>query len=111
MVEEKLSKPEWVTMKQADLEKIVVELGKQGESPAKIGLILRDKHGVPKAKLVGKRISQILKDNKINFKSEKTHVEEKIKKLETHAAKNKYDHSAKKSLSKNLWRLNKLQKQ
>lgn len=110
MAEEKVAKPDWVTMKSAELEKIVVELAKQGETPAKIGLILRDKHGVPKAKLVGKRITQILSENKIKVKSEEEQVLEKIKKLETHMAKSKMDNSAKRSLSKNLWILNKIKK-
>ena len=95
-------------MKPAELEKIVIELGKQGESPAKIGLMLRDKHGIPKAKLLGKRISAILKENKVKIKPEKEILEEKNKRVGAHIAKNKHDYPALRSLTKRLWVLNKL---
>lgn len=108
MVEEK--KPEWVTMKPAELEKIVVELAKQGETPAKIGVILRDKYGVPKAKLLGKKISKILKENKIEVKSEKNVLLKKIKVLEQHREKHKHDYTASCSLSKKIWTVNKIER-
>ena len=54
------SKPAWVKMKLAEMEKIVVDLAGEGKSPAQIGLVLRDKYGIPKAKLVGKGIREIL---------------------------------------------------
>lgn len=103
-------KPEWVKMKPAELEKIIVDLAKQGESPAKIGLILRDKHGIPKAKVLGKRISKILKEAKIEFKSEEKEIDEKLDQLKTHLAKNKHDYPAQRSLTKNLWRSHNLKK-
>lgn len=68
---EEIKKPDWVKMKPAELEKIVVDLYKEGVSSAKIGLILRDKYGVPKAKLLGKRITKILKDAKTKLRYEK----------------------------------------
>jgi len=105
MTEEK--KPEWVTMKPAELEKIVIELAKQGESPAKIGTILRDKHGVPKAKLLGKKISKILEENKIEFKTENKALVENVKNLEEHKKKHKHDYTAARSIAKKLWILNK----
>lgn len=109
MATEKTEKPEWVKMKPAELEKLVVDLAKKGETSARIGLILRDQHGIPKAKLLGKRISQIVKEAKIPVKEEKEAVKAKITNLESHSAKHKHDYSAKRSLSKNLWVLNKLQ--
>src|SRR5262245_10449620 len=75
---EKTSKPSWVKMKSEELEKIVVDLAKKGESPAKIGLILRDTHGVPKAKLLGKKITHILKEHGIAYASEQDRVEKRI---------------------------------
>ncbi len=105
MAEEKTEqkKPEWVKMKPAELEKIVLELYKEGNSTAKIGLILRDKHGVPKAKLLGKKISKIIKDAKISIKSEKEVIEKQMASLSAHIEKNKHDQSAKKKLVKYLW--------
>lgn len=95
-------------MKPAELEKIVIDLYKQGESIAKIGLILRDKHGVPKAKLFGKKISQILKDAKVEIKSEKEKIQREIESLKKHIEKNKHDKKANKALTKKIWALSKI---
>lgn len=101
-------KSNWIKMKPAELEKIVLDLAKQGNSPAKIGLILRDQHGVPKAKLIGKRISEILIENKIAIKPEKDSLNEKIEVLNKHIVKHKHDYSAARSHTKKLWALQKL---
>lgn len=53
--------PSWSTSDTAEIEKIILELRKQGKTMSEIGLILRDKHGVPNVKLAtGKRIGKIL---------------------------------------------------
>jgi small subunit ribosomal protein S15 len=96
-------KPEWVTLKPAEIEKLVIELGKQGESPSKIGIILRDKHGIPKVKITGKRIAEILSAAGVNYKSEQERVKEKITVLEKHISKNTHDYTAKRALTKKLW--------
>ncbi len=103
MTEEEIKKTDWVKIKPAELEKIVVELCKQGESPAKIGLILRDKYGIPKAKLLGKKIEKILTNAKIPVKSKKEAVQDRIELLNRHLEKNKHDQPAKKKLAKELW--------
>lgn len=108
MAQSKTESSSWITMKPAELESIVVDLHNQGETLAKIGLILRDKHGVPKAKLLGKKIKKILSEKKSNIKSEKEFLNEKIKTLENHRQVHKKDHSAQRSLTKKLWVLNKL---
>ena len=58
--------PAWSNTDTAAIEKIIVDLRKEGTSSSKIGLVLRDKYGVPDVKLVtGKRIGDILKENKM----------------------------------------------
>lgn len=115
MAEEKIEqetekkKPDWVKIKPAEVEKLIVELGKSGETPAKIGIALRDKHGVPKAKLFGKRISEVLKESKIKIIPEKELIQNKIDVLNKHMEKNKHDQSAKKRLIKQLWALKRAQ--
>jgi small subunit ribosomal protein S15 len=53
--------PSWSTTDAKEIEKIVLDLKKQGKAMSEIGLILRDKHGVPDVKLAtGKRIGRIL---------------------------------------------------
>jgi len=50
----------------AAITKIILDLRKEGASSAKIGLVLRDRHGVPDVKLAtGKRIGTILRENKV----------------------------------------------
>ena len=98
-------KPDWVKIKPKELEKLVVDLAKRGDSPRKIGLILRDEHGIPKAKLLGKKITQILKENKIKIPSKKEMVNKEIESLRGHIAKNKHDYPAQRSLTKKLWAL------
>ena len=101
-------KPEWVKMKPAEVEKKILELHEQKNTPAKIGLILRDQFSIPKAKVLGKRITQVLKENKKNYTTEKEEVEKKMTVLENHLQKNKRDYSAKRSLTKKRWIVKKL---
>jgi small subunit ribosomal protein S15 len=104
------TKTDWVGLKPKEVEKMVVELAKQGESPAKIGLILRDKHGIPKVKLLGKKILKILKEAQVEIKSENEKIQKKMNALERHISKNKHDYTAKRALTKKLWLANKLKK-
>lgn len=103
-------KSSWIKTKPAELEKIVIDLAKQGNSPAKIGVILRDKHTIPKAKLLGKKITKILIDNNVSYIKDKDIAAKKIEKLKAHLEKQKSDYCAKKSLAKNLWLLHSLNK-
>lgn len=58
--------PEWSNTDTAAIEKVILDLKKEGVPSAKIGLILRDKYGVPSVKLAtGKRIDEILKEKGI----------------------------------------------
>ena len=56
--------PGWSNTDNEEIVKIVVELRKKGMSSAEIGLVLRDKYGVPSVKLAtGKRVEELLADN------------------------------------------------
>lgn len=64
---EQKTAPAWVALKQKEIEMLIVKLAKDGNSPSKIGLILRDQYGVPDIKLVaGKKVTQILEDKKVS---------------------------------------------
>lgn len=55
--------PEWSNTDVAAIEKVIVDLKKEGVSSARIGLVLRDRYGVPDVKLAtGKRIGQIIRE-------------------------------------------------
>jgi len=59
--------PSWVQIKEKELEMLVVKLAKEGNSPSKIGILLRDNYGVPDARLIlKKRIAQVLKEKKLS---------------------------------------------
>ncbi|MEM2086042.1 MAG: 30S ribosomal protein S15 [Archaeoglobaceae archaeon] len=63
------SPPEWVEVSKEELEKKIVELYNEGLEPSKIGMVLRDRYGIPSVKqITGKRILDILKDNGITMK-------------------------------------------
>ena len=98
--EETEAKPDWLKMKSSEVESLVVDLGKKGNHPAKIGLVLRDQYGVPKAKLFNLKISKILKSNNIIVPAEKERLSSKMKKVESHLSKNKNDKASKRSLAR-----------
>jgi len=102
------TKPSWIKIKPAELEKIIINLHKEGLTPAQMGTQLRDKHSIPKAKLLGKRICEILKENKLETNQEEKIFEKKIDKLKSHIEKNKGDYPAQRALTKNLWAIKSL---
>jgi small subunit ribosomal protein S15 len=56
--------PEWSNKDPSEIEKTIIDLRKEGMSSAGIGLVLRDKYGVPSVKLAtGKKIEQVLAEN------------------------------------------------
>ncbi len=61
--------PEWVEMTPEEVEKKVVELYKEGYEPSMIGMILRDRYGIPSVRqITGKKITRILKEHGIKMK-------------------------------------------
>jgi len=59
-------KPVWVKYSKKEIEQIIVKLGKEGLTSAKIGLKLRDIYGIPDVKTItGKKITKILKENNL----------------------------------------------
>jgi small subunit ribosomal protein S15 len=55
--------PAWSNTDVREIEKVIRESRKQGKPASEIGLLLRDKYGVPDVKLVmGKRLGAILKE-------------------------------------------------
>jgi len=78
-----------------------MKLAKEGYPPSKIGIILRDQHGIPLAKpITGKSVSQVLKERKM-FSSLPEDLENLLRKatrLHVHFDKNKADLHNKRSL-------------
>tara|TARA_Y100000310_G_C20572602_1_gene758809 strand:- start:778 stop:1119 length:342 start_codon:yes stop_codon:yes gene_type:complete len=97
-------------MKAEEIENIVVRLGKKGTSPAKIGLILKEKHNVSKIKHLGKKITHILKENNIEYENDLDMVNKKINRIESHYQENKQDKRAKREIVRYIGLRKKLQK-
>ncbi len=94
----------------AEVEKLIVELGKQGTPSDKIGLILRDQHGIPKVKTMGIRIGKILVKHKLEKTPEMRNVKLKIETLSKHFALNKHDYTAQRKGVMYASRLKKMQR-
>ncbi len=95
------SSPRWVRYKKNEVEKLVVNLAKEGNSSAKIGLILRDQFGIPSVRLVvGKTIKQIMKENNLysKYPEDLFNLLKRAVNLREHLAKNKKDYTSKRNL-------------
>ncbi|HUW86596.1 MAG TPA: 30S ribosomal protein S15 [Methanoregula sp.] len=58
--------PAWSNTDTKAITKVILDLRKEGASSSKIGLVLRDRYGVPDVKLaLGKRIGDVLRENKV----------------------------------------------
>lgn len=83
------------------MEALVIKLAKEGNSPSKIGTILRDKHGIPLTRpITGKTITKILKDRKVApaIPEDLDILLKKASALSTHLERNKKDQHNKRNL-------------
>jgi small subunit ribosomal protein S15 len=81
---------------------VILDLRKEGASGSKIGLVLRDRYGVPDVKLVlGKRIGDVLKENKVasEIPEDLRDLMVKALRLRKHLGDNKKDLHNKRQLS------------
>jgi small subunit ribosomal protein S15 len=91
----------FVDLKVKDVEKIILDLAKEDYSLSKIGLFLRDTHGVPSVKkFTGKSISKILEENKLarDLPEDLSSLVLKATKLKKHLELNSRDVHNKRSL-------------
>lgn len=107
---EEKEKPVWLKFSEQDVEAIVLKLAKQGLTSEKIGLELRDSYGIPKAKLVGKKINQILKEHNLDKNAALLNLGKKQQVLKKHLEKHKQDKKSKRALSLISARISKVQK-
>ncbi|MBR9678919.1 MAG: 30S ribosomal protein S15 [Nanoarchaeota archaeon] len=92
----------WVKYKKKDVEQIIIKYAKKDQSPAQIGLTLRDEYGVPNVKdIIGKTINQILEENKIIKKVpyDMLALMKRAVKLREHLTNNKKDLHSKRGLN------------
>ncbi len=92
---------EWTELKKKEIEELIIELAKDRKTSAIIGLLLRDKYGVPDVKsATGKTVSQIMKENKVypDLPEDMMSLLRKAVLLHEHLEKHKPDKHSKKGL-------------
>jgi small subunit ribosomal protein S15 len=90
--------PSWFKLDKKAVENLVINLAKQRYSSAQIGLILRDKYGIPDVKkATGKTISGIMKESRLypEYPEDLLNLFKKAVNLYTHLQKNKADKHSK----------------
>jgi len=87
------NKPVWLKYTEQEVKDIILNIIKKNPdiTSEKIGLILRDTYGIPKTKIYGFKISQILKEAKLYKEPNLTNLTKKEEKLKKHLEKNKQD--------------------
>jgi small subunit ribosomal protein S15 len=88
--------PAWVTLNATEVEDLIVKMAKDGNTSAKIGLILRDKYGVPDVRLLtGKCITEIMKEKGVApaLPEDLSSLMRRAIALNVHLRENKGDHS------------------
>ena len=106
----KSEKPYWLKITPEEVEELVVKLAQEEIPAAKIGLILRDSHGVHSVRAItGKKIQKILAEHGFKPKTQEIHaLEKRIKELKEHFEKNKQDKVAKRGLQLAMAKLDRL---
>jgi small subunit ribosomal protein S15 len=93
--------PDWCRYTAEEVEALVIRLAKDGNPPSKIGIILRDQHGIPLTKpITGKSVSQILKERELapSLPENLETLMRKATRLHVHLDKNKTDLGNKRAL-------------
>jgi small subunit ribosomal protein S15 len=97
--------PAWVRYSAEEVENYVLRLGKEEVPPSEIGVILRDRYGIPLVKpIVGKSILRILEDGglKAPIPEDLHNLMQKANTNSVHLARNRSDHVAKRTMQLTL---------
>jgi len=99
-------------LKAENIDERIVKLAEEGKSPAEIGIVLKEREGIPKAKLLGKdmKISKVLAEKGTKIQDDLADIKKKIKKIEEHLKKNKQDKVARRALIINLAKVRRIEK-
>ncbi len=93
--------PAWCRYTAEEVEALVIRLAKEGHPLSKIGIILRDQHGIPLTQpITGKSVSQILKERELapSLPEDLENLMRKATRLHVHLDKNKADLHNKRAL-------------
>ena len=93
--------PSWCRYTSEEVEALVVKLAREGNSPSRIGVVLRDQYGIPLVKtIVGKGIAEILKENNLGpaIPEDLEALLRKAARLRTHLERSRTDKYNKRSV-------------
>jgi small subunit ribosomal protein S15 len=93
--------PSWCKYQPEEVEALVVKLAKEGNSPSRIGAILRDQYSVPLVRpITGKTVTDMLKEAELApaMPEDLGNLIKKAQSLGLHLEKNKKDLNNKRSL-------------
>jgi small subunit ribosomal protein S15 len=105
------SPPEWIDLTPEEVEKRIIELYNEGYEPSTIGMILRDRYGVPSVRQVtGKKLVKLLKEKgfEIEYPEDLKALIKKALNLRKHLEVHKKDFHNKRGLQlieAKIWRL------
>lgn len=88
-------KQEWIQMPPEEIKRLVINLAREGKTKSEIGVILRDRYGIPSVKLaVGKSVKAILKEagEKALEAEDLDQLIKKAERMKRHLARFKSDH-------------------
>ena len=94
--------PSWVKYTPEEVESLVLKLSREGNSPSTIGVLMRDRYGVPLVKsITGKNVHEILGGNEQAgaLPEDLGALLKKADDLRRHLEKNRKDHVNKRSLA------------
>ena len=109
----KKTKPTWVRYSDVEIEALILKLAKTGNTPSKIGLILRDSYGVPDVKIAAqKSITSILKQHKLmaEYPEDFISLIRREVNLTKHLEKNRKDQVAKRGIQLTASKIHRLSK-
>lgn len=93
--------PLWLTYGGDEVEAIIIKLAREGNSPSRIGELLRDQYGIPLTKpVLGIGISNVLKraDMELEMPEDLSNLIDKATRIRRHLSKNRSDQDNKSSL-------------
>jgi small subunit ribosomal protein S15 len=82
------------------IKELIVELYKKGNTPEKIGRILKEQYNISVKEVTGKKIMKILREKGLKvFPTDLENVINRLKKLKEHYTKHRHDYKAKRAIS------------
>jgi small subunit ribosomal protein S15 len=105
--------PKWSNTNKEEIENIIQQLASQGKSSSEMGMILRDRYGVPDVTLVtGKKIGTIMKERNVAPKipEDLNNLIVKVLELKKYVDRNPKDVHNKRSLNNMESKIRRLQK-